>query len=47
MKALIAQNLFDIPQFYQVMNEKNEVLLRALEVLRTDEYKKAGLEKSK
>ncbi|MCO5260359.1 MAG: S41 family peptidase [Crocinitomicaceae bacterium] len=47
MKALIAQNLFDIPQFYQVMNGKNEILQRAIEILQSNEYKNAGLEKSK
>lgn len=47
MKAVIAQNLFDIPQFYEIINDTNEVLQKAIEILKTDEYKNAGLEKSK
>lgn len=47
MKAVIAQNLFDTPQFYQIMNDENEILQRALEILNSNEYKNAGLEKIK
>ncbi len=47
MKAVFAQNLFDSPQFYEIINENNEILTRAIEVLRSNEYKDAGLEKGK
>lgn len=47
MKAIFAQNLFDSPQFYEVINDNNEILERAIEVLRSNEYKDAGLEKGK
>jgi len=43
MKAVFAQNLFDIPQFYEVVNENNQILKRAIDILRSDEYRKAGL----
>lgn len=47
MKAVFAQNLFDTPQFYEIMNDSNEILQRAVEALQSDEYKNAGLEKGK
>lgn len=47
MKAVFAQSLFDTPQFYEIMNDSNEILQRAVEILNSDEYKNAGLEKSK
>jgi carboxyl-terminal processing protease len=47
MKAVFAQSLFDIPQFYEIINDSNEVLVKAIEVLKSDEYKNAGLEKGK
>lgn len=47
MKAVFAQNLFDTPQFYEIINDNNEILQRAIEILQSDEYKNAGLEKNK
>lgn len=47
MKAVFAQNLFDTPQFYEIMNDSNEILQKAVEILQSDEYKNAGLEKGK
>lgn len=47
MKAVMAQNLFDTPQFYEIMNDSNEVLLKAIEILQLNKYKDFGLEKSK
>lgn len=47
MKAVLAQNLFDLPQFYEIINDTNESLTKALEILHSDAYKKANLEKEK
>lgn len=47
MKAVMAQNLFDTAQFYEIMNDSNEVLLTAIEILQLNKYKDFGLEKSK
>ncbi len=47
MKAVFAQNLFDTPQFYEIINDNNEILKKAIEILHSDEYKNAGLEKGK
>lgn len=47
MKAVFAQNLFDTPQFYEIINDNNEILQKAIEILSSDEYKNAGLEKGK
>lgn len=41
IKALIAQNLWGYNEFYQVYNESNEVLQKAIEVIESDEYKSA------
>lgn len=47
MKAVFAQSLFDTPQFYEVINGNNEILQKAIEILNSDEYKNAGLDKLK
>lgn len=47
MKAVFAQNLFDTPQFYEIMNDSNEILQKAIEILHSDDYKNAGLAKIK
>ena len=47
MKAVFAQSLFDTPQFYEIINDSNEVLTKAVEILNSDQYKNAGLEKGK
>ncbi|MBC9813883.1 S41 family peptidase [Crocinitomicaceae bacterium CZZ-1] len=47
MKAVFAQSLFDTPQFYEIINDSNEVLTKAIEILNSDQYKNAGLEKGK
>lgn len=44
LKAVLAQDLFGIEQFYEVNNLSNEALQRAIEVLTSNEYKKAGLD---
>lgn len=44
LKAVLAQDMFGIQQFYEVNNASNEALQRAVEVLTSSEYKKAGLD---
>ncbi|MFK7785476.1 MAG: S41 family peptidase [Crocinitomicaceae bacterium] len=41
MKALIAQSLWGYNEFYQVYNESNEILQKAIEVIESKEYKSA------
>jgi carboxyl-terminal processing protease len=41
MKALIAQNIWGYSEFYQVYNESNEILQKAIEVIESKEYKSA------
>ena len=38
LKALIARDLWDMNEFYQVMNTTNESLDRALQVINSNEY---------
>lgn len=45
MKAVLAQNVYGISEFYEVNNADNEALNRAIKALTTDEYNKAGLAK--
>ena len=45
MKAVLAQNLYGISEFYEVNNADNEALNRAVKALTTDEYSKEGLAK--
>lgn len=47
LKAQIAQNLWDYNGFYEIYNDKNEVLQKALELLSTKEYEKIDLAKNK
>lgn len=44
LKAMIAQDLWGIAEFYQVFNTRNDVVQRALRVIESDEYKKQGIE---
>lgn len=41
--GFIAQNIWDYEQFYEIYNQTNEVLQRAVEVLRNKEYDKVKL----
>jgi carboxyl-terminal processing protease len=43
IKAQIAQNAFGINEFYQVFNESDEIIQRAVQALTTKEYSKAKL----
>lgn len=38
LKAMIAQNIWDFSAYYEIMNEKNEIFMRAYEVLKGNEY---------
>lgn len=40
LKALIARDLWDMNEYYQVMNTTNESVVRALEILKSGEYDK-------
>ena len=43
LKAMIAQNIWSYGEFYEIYNESNEILQKAIEVIESPEYKKAGL----
>jgi carboxyl-terminal processing protease len=43
MKAVLAQNMFGIAEFYELNNLDNDELLRAIKALNSDEYQKEGL----
>ncbi|WP_294627056.1 S41 family peptidase [uncultured Bacteroides sp.] len=40
LKALIARDLWDMNEYFRVMNTTNESVLKALEILNSDEYRK-------
>lgn len=40
LKALIARDLWDMNEYFQVMNQSNKSVQKALEILNTNEYKK-------
>lgn len=44
LKANIAQNLWSYEQFYEIYNESNEILQKAIDIIESDEYKKSGVE---
>jgi len=44
IKAIFAQNLWSFKEFYEIYNESNEILQRAVEIIESKEYDKAGLE---
>ena len=43
LKAMIAQNIWDYTAFYQIINEKNEIFMRAYELLSEGRYDKLNL----
>ena len=43
MKAKIAQDLWGYSEFYQIYNESNEILQKAIEVIESEAYENAGL----
>ncbi len=44
LKALIAQNIYGYNEFYEIYNETNEALQKALEVLKNDEFRKIDVQ---
>jgi carboxyl-terminal processing protease len=47
LKSILAQDLWGYTEFYQIYNETNEALQKAVQVLQTKEYDKMNLDKSK
>lgn len=47
MKAVFAQHIYGVERFYQIINQNNEILHRAVEALQSNEYKNSGIEKAK
>lgn len=45
LKAYLARNLWDTNEFYQIYNESNEILNRAVEILQNNEYEKVNLDR--
>lgn len=45
LKAILAQDLFGTAAFYQVYNEIDDVLIKAVEIIESDQYLDAGLAK--
>jgi carboxyl-terminal processing protease len=43
LKAMIAQNLWGYEEFYEIYNESNEILQRAIQIIESSEYEKSGL----
>ncbi len=41
MKAMIAQDIWGYTEFYQIYNESNEILQKAIEIIESDEYESA------
>ena len=44
LKAYLARNLWNTNEFYQVYNETNEILNRAIEIIQNKEYEKINLD---
>jgi carboxyl-terminal processing protease len=45
MKAVLAQDLWGYSEFYQIYNDSNEILQRAIEVIQKGEYEKTNLDR--
>lgn len=43
IKAKLAQDIWGYSEFYQIYNESNEILQKAVKVIESDEYRNAGL----
>lgn len=46
IQGFVAQNLWNYDRFYEIYNETNEILLKAIEVLKNKEYDKSKLAKN-
>jgi carboxyl-terminal processing protease len=44
LKAYLARNLWDTNEFYQIYNESNEILQRAVKIIQEKEYEKVNLD---
>lgn len=40
LKALVARDLWDMNEYFEIMNQSNNSVIRALEVLNSNEYQK-------
>jgi hypothetical protein len=40
---MIAQNIWDYTAFYQIINPKNEIFMKAYSILKEDEYDSKNL----
>lgn len=45
LKAILAQDLFGTSAFYEVYNQTDDILLKAIEIIESDQYLNAGLAK--
>jgi len=45
IKAMFAQNIWGYSEFYQIYNDSNEILQRALKIIESNQYNKADLAK--
>ncbi len=43
IKAKLAQDIWGYSEFYQIYNESNEILQKAVKVIESEEYRNAGL----
>jgi carboxyl-terminal processing protease len=46
LKAELAQNLWGYPEFYEIYNERNEILQKGISILKNNEYSKIKLDKN-
>lgn len=44
---MLAQNLWGYSEFYQIYNDSNEILQKAIEILESNTYDKADLSRAK
>ncbi len=44
IKAILAQNIWSFKEFYEIYNDSNEILQKAIEIIESDAYNEAGLE---
>ncbi|MDX2362886.1 MAG: S41 family peptidase [Crocinitomicaceae bacterium] len=43
IKAMIAQNLWSFAEFFEIYNDSNEILQKAIQIIESSEYDEAGL----
>jgi carboxyl-terminal processing protease len=47
IKAVLAQDLWGYDEFYQIYNDTNEILQKAIETIENGDYQKAKLDRKK